>query len=1072
MKKALLAILAILMIFSVASVAALAQEEISAEPAEEIFAEKAAYGLTQDWASRDGEPPVSERAESPVDFNEEMEVDFTWSEFAYFYIHAPEQARFGFYSRGSSQVGDSRDVVGYLFDEDWNLLIMNDDINPVINAGNFYFNYVLKSGHEYHLLVKAPRTQVEGVRVVISYTHDTTAAVLELDEEHVPDAAFRAALADQADMNEDGHLTEREVSLVHELDLAGLGIGSLEGIEYFPALQELNCSGNELTALDVSMFPELQKLRCYDNRLETLTLGGKPALYELFCQGNALTEVDLREADMLHDLIFRMQLREVSEGVAEYYFNDNVTQYCFELDHGVTILTEEDTYIAGEDDSLVHLMEDDFPDAALREALKPYDLNKNNGLSRQEIKRITSLGVTGCLSLRGVENLTAVNTLSVEMPEGAASPDAELAAMPALTDLTVAIAADGLDVSGCLYLERLEITSNGLQSLTLGNQPSLRYFRLEAGEGGAPALVDISGALLLLDTMENGSRTGGNSYMMYDGTEDYLSVPVGTALVYPAGRFVFVDEETFPDAGFREYIETYVDANQSGILSRSEIADVDNIYLDDESIASLEGIGHFTALRELSLSALPLLTEIDLRANTVLEELFCQSSGLETLDVSANAALKSLSCWNNSLTAIDVSHNPALTSLSVGQNQLTELDVSRNPKLESLDCGGNAITSLDVTELPELASLDCSDNPLSALDVSRNPKLSFFLCDGTSIKRLDLSGCPLLVDAYRAGVSGGSVNGVIYSNESGHLVVPDNAFIIASAEEWAAHEHEFDTVEYIVEPTCTEAGRAVYSCRCGESYEEDVEPHGHWWYEREYYRERSCDEDGVEIYICYWDHSHKDTRIDPAYGHSWGEWIVTKEATCTEDGERYRVCFYDNSHVETEVIPRRTAGWKQNSVGWWYDNGDGTYPVDEWKQIGGVWYYFKSDGYMAANEWVGGYWFGASGAWTYQARGSWKSNDKGWWYEDSSGWYPRNTWQKIDGQWYFFKANGYMAASEWYGGYWFGGSGAWTYQPRGSWQQNAVGWWFGDTSGWYAKNETLKINDVLYSFNAAGYWVQ
>ena len=175
---------------------------------------------------------------------------------------------------------------------------------------------------------------------------------------------------------------------------------------------------------------------------------------------------------------------------------------------------------------------------------------------------------------------------------------------------------------------------------------------------------------------------------------------------------------------------------------------------------------------------------------------------------------------------------------------------------------------------------------------------------------------------------------------------------------------------------------------------------------------------------------------------------------------------------EEPAPPVVTGSWKQNSVGWWYDNGDGTYPVNEWKQINGVWYYFKGDGYMAANEWVGGYWLNANGTWTYQAKGGWRSNDKGWWYEDSAGWYPRNTWQKIDGQWYFFKANGYMAAKEWYNGYWFGASGAWTYQPRGSWQQNNTGWWFGDTSGWYAKNETLKINDVLYTFNAAGYWVQ
>ena len=65
-----------------------------------------------------------------------------------------------------------------------------------------------------------------------------------------------------------------------------------------------------------------------------------------------------------------------------------------------------------------------------------------------------------------------------------------------------------------------------------------------------------------------------------------------------------------------------------------------------------------------------------------------------------------------------------------------------------------------------------------------------------------------------------------------------------------------------------------------------------------------------------------------------------------------------------------------------------------------------------------------------------------------------------------------MLGNEWYGGYWLNGSGAWTYQPKGSWHQDSTGWWFGDTSGWYAKNTTVKIDGVSYTFNAAGYWVK
>lgn len=44
--------------------------------------------------------------------------------------------------------------------------------------------------------------------------------------------------------------------------------------------------------------------------------------------------------------------------------------------------------------------------------------------------------------------------------------------------------------------------------------------------------------------------------------------------------------------------------------------------------------------------------------------------------------------------------------------------------------------------------------------------------------------------------------------------------------------------------------------------------------------------------------------------------------------------------------------WKQDSVGWWFDNGDGTWPAGTWKWIDGnvdgiaECYYFTSNGYM------------------------------------------------------------------------------------------------------------------------------
>lgn len=38
--------------------------------------------------------------------------------------------------------------------------------------------------------------------------------------------------------------------------------------------------------------------------------------------------------------------------------------------------------------------------------------------------------------------------------------------------------------------------------------------------------------------------------------------------------------------------------------------------------------------------------------------------------------------------------------------------------------------------------------------------------------------------------------------------------------------------------------------------------------------------------------------------------------------------------------------WKQDDIGWWYVNDDGTVVVNDWKQIDNNWYHFGSDGYM------------------------------------------------------------------------------------------------------------------------------
>ncbi len=85
----------------------------------------------------------------------------------------------------------------------------------------------------------------------------------------------------------------------------------------------------------------------------------------------------------------------------------------------------------------------------------------------------------------------------------------------------------------------------------------------------------------------------------------------------------------------------------------------------------------------------------------------------------------------------------------------------------------------------------------------------------------------------------------------------------------------------------------------------------------------------------------------------------------------------------------------------------------------------KKDTPKYSSEWVDGKWYDADGKQTYEGILSWKQNETGWWVEDTKGWYPTGTWQKIDGKWYYFCADGYMDYSEYREGCWLGDDGAW-----------------------------------------------
>ncbi len=157
-----------------------------------------------------------------------------------------------------------------------------------------------------------------------------------------------------------------------------------------------------------------------------------------------------------------------------------------------------------------------------------------------------------------------------------------------------------------------------------------------------------------------------------------------------------------------------------------------------------------------------------------------------------------------------------------------------------------------------------------------------------------------------------------------------------------SHIHNY-VGEVTKEPTCTETGEKTYTCDCGDSYMESIDPTGHHYengectncgekdpdhehsYTEEITKQPTCTEEGEKTYTCICGDSYTEKipatghhfvngecedcgEKDPDHEHSYTE-MITKEPTCTEAGEKTYTCECGDSY--TEEIPATGHDYKE-----------------------------------------------------------------------------------------------------------------------------------------------------------------
>ena len=223
-----------------------------------------------------------------------------------------------------------------------------------------------------------------------------------------------------------------------------------------------------------------------------------------------------------------------------------------------------------------------------------------------------------------------------------------------------------------------------------------------------------------------------------------------------AASAVPINEETFPDPVFREYVLKIVG---SSVLTEEKARQIEVLDVSDDNIkevlgdrapiTSLMGIRYLRYVKDLNCSGQELKKTLNLEQNSRVEKLNCSGNQLTDLWFHKGSSLRYLDCSVNQFTALNLSKNPELTELSCSSNKLTALDLSANTKLQKIVAQTNALTTLDTRNLPELTHLYLWGNDdLRSIDVSKNTKLEILSAAHGKLTSLDVKNNRKLVELY------------------------------------------------------------------------------------------------------------------------------------------------------------------------------------------------------------------------------------------------------------------------------------------------------------------------------------
>ena len=500
---------------------------------------------------------------------------------------------------------------------------------------------------------------------------------------YVPDNEFESYLESigLGDMIDNNNFVSTALvnAFVGPLDISNRSISDLTGIQDFLVLQNLNCSNNALTHLDLSNNTALTAINCSFNQIENLNVVSNTALEKLECDENALLSLDVRNT--------------TNNGLlTTFNASNNPNLFCINVDD----VNYSKSAAGWQVDSPNYYNIDcdnsrftDIPDNNFEQALVDLGIDtlpNDNRVLTSNIEHLLTLNVSGkqiesLMGIKGFASLKELDCSSNYLNDLDVSDMINLEVLYCSsnyfqTNADIPVTNGLLKTNGTTELRILFCSNNNLKDLDVSGFSNLEVLNCSNNK---LTNLDISNNTILKDLNCNSNQISNlTGYTLDNSTLQILSCS----------------------------------NNEISTLSVEKYLAIKTLYCRSNA-----------------------LSQLYLNTNIALEVLDFGSNLISDIDLADNTKLISVSGTNNNLTEIDLNTNvyTFLETLNISNNQISILTLN-SPNLKYLFCSTNQLTSLDLTTNGSLITLNVSSNSLSNLTLSSNlNQLKTFNCSNNSL---------------------------------------------------------------------------------------------------------------------------------------------------------------------------------------------------------------------------------------------------------------------------------------------------------------------------------------------------